>query len=70
MECKPLLVRGWDWGICWLKLRCHETIGSSAISHEDSLAWLEFGEAPAAERLHMHEYVGRFRAAREKAKPA
>ena len=54
----PLLVRGWDGGMCWLKLGRHKTISSSAISHEDSLAWLEFGEAPSAERLHMHEYVG------------
>src|SRR5262249_4542336 len=40
----PLLVRGWDGGMCWLKLGRHKTISSSAISHEDSLAWLEFGE--------------------------
>jgi hypothetical protein len=56
--------------MCWLKLGRHKTISSSAISHEDSLAWLEFGEAPSAERLHMHEYVGCLGATREKAKPA
>src|SRR5215831_21191781 len=56
--------------MCRLKLGRHKTMSSSAIPYEDGLAWPEFGEAPAAERLHMHEYVGRFRATREKAKPA
>ena len=65
-----LLVRGWTRGVWRLKFCRHKAISSSAISHEDSLSWLEFGEAPAAERLHMHEYVRRFRATREKAKPA
>ena len=65
-----LLVRGRDGGIYRLKLCCHKTVCSPAISHEDSLPSLEFGEAPAAKRLHVHEYVWRFRTAREKAKPA
>src|SRR5262249_62277157 len=65
-----LSVRGWSRGVWRLKFCRHKPTSSSAVPYENSLARLEFGETPAAERLHMHEYVGRFRAAREKAKPA
>src|SRR5262245_27460820 len=64
------LVRRRNCGARWLKLCCHQTACSPAISHEDGLARLKFGEATAAECLHVHEYVRRFRTAREKAKSA
>src|SRR6516165_1057196 len=62
------LVGGWaDWRALGPYLGCHQALWSRTKAHHDELARPQLGDAKAAQRLHVHEYVGRALATGEEA---
>ena len=50
--------------------RGHQPLRSRTVAHQHRLSWPQLGEAEPAQRLHVHEDVGRAFAARQETKAA